>query len=147
MPELPLEMLDVNVLIALLAEGHSHSDSAKAWYRAAQARRAILLVPEEAVAGFVRITTQPRFASVAQVPADVLLAVSSFLAREHIELALPLPSRTERALIFVSKLGLFDNDVPDAFLAAFAIERGARLVTFDHGFSRFPGLSVELLQR
>jgi len=30
--------------------------------------------------------------------------------------------------------------VPDAYLAALAIESGSELVTADRGFSRFPGL-------
>lgn len=33
----------------------------------------------------------------------------------------------------------------DAYLAAFAIEGGYRLVTFDRGFTRFPGLAVKVL--
>jgi len=32
------------------------------------------------------------------------------------------------------------NLVPDAFLAALAIEQGATWVTTDRGFARFPGL-------
>jgi predicted nucleic acid-binding protein len=30
--------------------------------------------------------------------------------------------------------------VPDAYLAALAIEHGCELVTFDRGFGRYPGL-------
>lgn len=41
-----------------------------------------------------------------------------------------------------SELGLRANDIPDAYLAATAIDLGARLATFDHGFRRFPGLTV-----
>jgi predicted nucleic acid-binding protein len=32
------------------------------------------------------------------------------------------------------------NGIPDAFLAAIAIENGATWITADRGFSRFPGL-------
>lgn len=35
------------------------------------------------------------------------------------------------------------NTVPDAYLAALAIEHGATLITTDRGFSRFPGLRTE----
>ncbi len=34
------------------------------------------------------------------------------------------------------------NDVPDAYLAALALEQGAAIVTRDRGFVRFPGLRV-----
>jgi len=33
------------------------------------------------------------------------------------------------------------NVVPDAYLAALAIEHGATWVTSDQGFARFPGLT------
>jgi uncharacterized protein len=38
------------------------------------------------------------------------------------------------------QLGLRANLVPDAYLAALAVEQGARLITFDRGFGRYPGL-------
>lgn len=34
------------------------------------------------------------------------------------------------------------NAIPDAYLAALAIEHGARFVTSDRGFARFPGLRL-----
>jgi predicted nucleic acid-binding protein len=36
--------------------------------------------------------------------------------------------------------GLRANDVPDAHLAALAVEHGLRLATSDSGFARFSGL-------
>lgn len=42
---------------------------------------------------------------------------------------------------FITSLDLKGNDVNDAWLAALAIEHGVTLVSTDHGFSRFPGLS------
>ena len=38
------------------------------------------------------------------------------------------------------QLGLRGNLVPDAYLAALALEQGAQLITFDRGFGRYPGL-------
>jgi predicted nucleic acid-binding protein len=43
-------------------------------------------------------------------------------------------------------LNLNGNDCTDAMLAATALDRGLRLVTFDKGFQRFPGLQWLLLQ-
>jgi uncharacterized protein len=39
-----------------------------------------------------------------------------------------------------SAVGARGNDIPDAYLAALAIESGSELVTADRGFGRFPGL-------
>ena len=38
-------------------------------------------------------------------------------------------------------LGARGNVIPDAFLAAMAIEAGATFITMDAGFARFPGLT------
>ena len=45
----------------------------------------------------------------------------------------------------VTALELRGNDVPDAWLAAQAIELDAHFVTFDRGFRRFPGLHLTVL--
>lgn len=40
-----------------------------------------------------------------------------------------------------STAGARGNNVPDAYLAALALESGATWVTTDSGFARFPGLT------
>jgi toxin-antitoxin system PIN domain toxin len=39
------------------------------------------------------------------------------------------------------RTGATGNRVPDAYLAALAIESGSEWITTDRGFARFPGLS------
>lgn len=55
---------------------------------------------------------------------------------------IPVPATGHRALLgqCLSTPGLRANDVPDAALAALAIEHGLRLATSDSGFARFPRL-------
>ncbi|MFN8099589.1 MAG: type II toxin-antitoxin system VapC family toxin [Dermatophilaceae bacterium] len=43
----------------------------------------------------------------------------------------------------VADLGLRSNDIPDAYLAALALDVGATWITTDRGFARFPGLRWE----
>jgi predicted nucleic acid-binding protein len=45
-----------------------------------------------------------------------------------------------------TNLSLSGNDCNDALLAAVALEKTLRLVTFDKGFQRFPNLKLELLE-
>ena len=39
------------------------------------------------------------------------------------------------------------NAWTDAYLAAFAIEAGLRMITFDQGMRKWPGLALELLSQ
>ncbi len=73
-------------------------------------------------------------------PLDAIDHVARWLARPHVSLIEPGPDHFEifrRNLASVSSGG---NNVPDAQLAAFAIERDAELHTNDDGFGRFPTL-------
>jgi predicted nucleic acid-binding protein len=54
----------------------------------------------------------------------------------------PAPTARHRDALdaCLTQPGLRANDVPDAHLAALAIEHGLRLATSDSGFARFSGL-------
>jgi len=43
---------------------------------------------------------------------------------------------------YVLDLRLVGNDIPDAYLAALALDHDAALATLDRGFRRFPGLRI-----
>lgn len=94
------------------------------------------------------------------------LVLSSFLRVVTLRRVFPVPAPLDRALDFVSALrgqpacvalapgprhwevfvrlcraaDVKGNLVPDAYLAALAIESGSELVTTDRDFGRFPGL-------
>lgn len=55
------------------------------------------------------------------------------------------PEPSERHAVVLSKLltlpGMYGNLVPDAHLAALAIEHGLTLCSTDGDFARFPGLN------
>ena len=40
----------------------------------------------------------------------------------------------------IKRVGARGNTIPDAYLAALAIESGSEFVTSDRGFAQFPGL-------
>jgi len=53
---------------------------------------------------------------------------------------IPGPRHWEIFARLCRKIGARGNRVPDAFLAALAIESGSEWMTADRGFARFPGL-------
>jgi uncharacterized protein len=92
------------------------------------------------LASVVRVATHPRVFATPSTPADAVAFTESLAdapatvrvraGAEHWELFTGL----------VREHRLRGNDVPDALLAAQALELGATLVTCDRGFARFSGL-------
>jgi uncharacterized protein len=89
--------------------------------------------------GVLRLATNPRVfvrpdtASSAAAYVDALLEAPGRLVTSG-------PAHWARFVGLCRSLSLRGNLVPDAHLAALAIEHGACLVTFDRGFGRYPGL-------
>ena len=90
--------------------------------------------------GFLRVVTNVRIFE-NPTPLDVALRVVEELRGQpgaiHL---LPGPRHWPLFTDLCSAIGARGNDVPDAYLAALAIESGSELITADRGFGRFPGL-------
>jgi len=89
---------------------------------------------------FLRVVTHPR-GMTTPAPLDSALAFAEVLRSQPN--ALPVASGPRHWTIFArlcQDAGAAGNRVPDAYLAALAIEHGAELVTADRGFARFDGL-------
>jgi toxin-antitoxin system PIN domain toxin len=92
------------------------------------------------VSGFIRIVTHPRIFTV-PTPLDAALDFTARL-KAHDNCLLVEPG-TRHWDIFVDlcrSSGARGNLVPDAYLAALAIESGCEWITTDRDFARFPGL-------
>jgi uncharacterized protein len=100
-------------------------------------------LPWASLLAFLRIVTNPRiFAS----PADVDAAwsvVEDWLDRPSAWIPVPGERHREVLAALLRKTRATGNFVPDAHLAALAIEHGLIMATADAGFARFPGLRVE----
>lgn len=64
----------------------------------------------------------------------------------NVEIVPWTPSCRDRWLTLCIELSLSGNDCNDALLAAVALDKGLRIVTFDHGFQPYPNLRLELLE-
>ncbi len=97
-------------------------------------------VSELVLSGFVRVVTHPRVFD----PPDPVEAALDFAAAVRGQPAAVLVTPGERHWAVFDQLcraaGARGNLVPDAWLAALAIESGAEFITTDRDFSRFPGL-------
>lgn len=138
-------LLDVNVLVALMHGNHMHSPVASAWLDGITERNSLLLCRVVQM-GALRISTSP-----AAFGNDPLSALEAWRQWESLEADSrfvwgeehPNMNQAWKPLTSAFKRGRIAGT--DSYLAAFALAGGHSLVTFDRGFAGFPGLQVELL--
>ena len=92
-----------------------------------------------ALAGVVRLATNARV-FVRPDPVDAVLEFVAALLEPPAQLVRAGPTHWARFDELCRHLQLRANLVPDAYLAAIALEQTAELVTFDRGFGRYPRL-------
>jgi toxin-antitoxin system PIN domain toxin len=133
-------LADVNVfLYAHRPESPRHEEH-HSWLQAALTAAEPFGISEAVLASFVRIATHSRVYR-EPTPPDVALAFCEVVLAGPSAVALrPGPRNWQLFCSLVTAAGARGNLVPDAFLAALAIEHGATWVTTDRGFARFPGL-------
>lgn len=134
---------DVNVL--LYAHRPSESEIALRvrdwlWDRGEQGER--LALSTAVLASVIRVATHPRILTTPSTTRQVLTFTQALL--DDPQTSVVVPSSRHWAIFheLVADLRLVGNDVPDAFLAALAMDHGATMVTTDRGFRRYPGLRL-----
>jgi toxin-antitoxin system PIN domain toxin len=97
-------------------------------------------VSDEVLAGFLRVVTHPRVFKT-RSDLDSALAFAQMVRDQpnavHVA---PGPWHWGLFVDLCRAVEARGNLIPDAFLAAVAIETGSELVTTDRDFARFPGL-------
>lgn len=134
--------VDVNVLIdANNGESAAHGAVTR-WLDRALTSVEPLAVPLFVATGFLRVITDRRIFPVAATE-HAATAFTDWLL-SHSNVVVPPTSHRQYAITrdLMLRYGLRGQDVPDAMLAATAIEIGATLVTGNRGFKRFPELTV-----
>ncbi|MFN3178663.1 MAG: TA system VapC family ribonuclease toxin [Thermus sp.] len=137
-----MDLPDLNLWFALLVPEHPlHLEAQGYWEMASEPA----LVRVTAL-GLLRLLTNPK--AMGGKPLEVGEAW-----RVYRELRGPAgipvveePEGLEDALSFLVGQGFSYRHWTDAYLAAFALAGGYRLVTFDRDFLRFPGLNLLLLK-
>jgi uncharacterized protein len=143
-PTATMLLPDVNVLLAAFRGDHDHHRPARAFLEGARSGSHVLGLSDVSLVSVVRLATNPRVF----VRPDTVEAVL-----EYLDVLLEAPSQLIRAgathwprfTRLCRDLRLRGNLVPDAYLAALALEQGAELITFDRGFGRYSGLTWRCL--
>ena len=133
-------LFDVNLLVNSVNNQAEDQARYKAWFdnlgRSSEAFGCSDLV----LSGFIRIVTNRRVFP-APLSLDEALAVTEGL--HALPNCIPVSPGRRHWKIFTDlcrKVNARGNLVPDAYLAALAIESGSEWISADRGFARFPGL-------
>lgn len=140
-----IDLLDVNVWLALTAPHHAHHQRAQQYWTE-EARNQVAFCRVSAL-GYLRLCTNG--AVMAGHPLTVAQAWQSYTALRQLPevLLMPEPDACEAQLADWVSAGVFQSKhLTDAYLAAFAAAANGRLVSFDRDFGRFPGLEFHHLR-
>jgi uncharacterized protein len=140
-----LRCVDTNVLVyAHRPESPAH-ERFRRWLESHRAGNEALGLPSVVASGFLRIVTHPKVFN-QPTPIETAAAfVEELRNSPSVTILEPLERHLGIFLDLCRRTGAIGNRVPDAYLAAIAIEHGATLMTADRGFARYPGLRWEHL--
>jgi toxin-antitoxin system PIN domain toxin len=133
---------DVNVFVgAHRAEINRHDDY-RVWLERRLIGPEVFGVSELVLSAFLRLTTNHRIFS-EPTPVDVALDFCR-VVRSAPATVIVRPSDRHWPIFadLCSRIPARGNLIPDAYLAAMAIEAGATFVTRDRGFARFSGVRL-----
>lgn len=132
--------VDVNVLIyAHRPESPDHVDY-KDWLETARRAREPLGVADVVLSGFLRIVTNPKVFREPTPIGPVLEFVDQIRSSPSYLRATPSSHLWDIFGRLATMTNARGGAVPDAYLAASAIDLNATLVTADRGFARYKGL-------
>jgi toxin-antitoxin system PIN domain toxin len=133
-------LVDTNLLIyATDADSPQHA-RARAWLQERLSSTTPLGLAWLVILAYVRITTRPGIMRRPQSPEQALGSVHDWLAQPYVSLVTPGEHHWPLLRNLLTTTGTAGNLVPDAHLAALAIEHGCALYSADHDFKRFPGV-------
>jgi toxin-antitoxin system PIN domain toxin len=133
-------LLDTNLLLYASFAVLPQHRVAREWLDRQLSGPARLGMPWHSLLGFLRLATNPRVFS---SPAPMEAAwgqVTAWLGCEAVWVPQPTERHAEVLAPLLALPGVRGNLVPDAHLAALAIEHGLILCSHDGDFARFPGL-------
>jgi toxin-antitoxin system PIN domain toxin len=133
-------LADVNVLVYAHREDLPQHERYSAWLGAEIESGRGYALCDASLMGFLRIVTNGR---IFDEPTPLKVALQAVEDLRMQPGAIHLSPGVRHWPLFThlcAAVGARGNDVPDAHLAALAIETGSELVTADRGFGRFPGL-------
>jgi toxin-antitoxin system PIN domain toxin len=133
-------LVDANILIYATDPRAERHGQARNWLDGQLNGDTRVGLPWESLLAYMRIVTNPR---IFERPQSVTVAwrhVEEWLDCECVWVPVPGPAHRSILASLLGELGGGANLIPDAHLAALAIEHGLALCSSDGDFARFKGL-------
>ena len=133
-------LVDANLLVYANDESAAEHAVARAWFEGVLNRPARVGLPWPSLLAFVRLVSNAAIVRLPVTPAAAWQRATEWLARDNVWIPLPGPQHGELLAEFFTDRRITSRMVPDAHLAALALEHGLTLCSTDGDFARFPGL-------
>lgn len=133
-------LVDVNILLSANRVDDPAQPPVSAWLNERLAGPEAVGISELVLSAYVRIATNHRVYRQPAAPDEALAFCAAVRAAPAAKVVGPGARHWEIFADLVHTAQARANVVPDAYLAALALENGATFVTRDRGFARFPGL-------
>jgi toxin-antitoxin system PIN domain toxin len=134
-----LILVDANLLVYAHSKRAPNHGRARDWLDAQLSGRRRVGLPWESVLAFVRLISNPRVHPHPQPIADAWAQVGDWLSAPPAWIPLPTDRHLDVLTDLVPAVGRSEL-LPDAHLAALAIEHGLVLASADRDFARFDNL-------
>ena len=136
-------LVDANLLVYSHVGTFEQHPKANTWFDSVLNGPAPLGIPWPSVLAFVRIVSNPRIFEQPETVSEAWKQAEEWLACPPVWVPTPTERHQEILGPLLRNQTVRSNLVPDAHLAALAIEHGLLLCSTDGDFARFPGLKWE----
>ena len=138
-----MRLVDANILVYAFTTSFPQHERARAWLDDRLSDAVPLGLPWPSLLAFVRLTSNQRLFERPVSVADAWRQVDEWLACEPAWVPTPTPRHRAVLGTLLAATGVRAEHVPDAHLAALALEHGLAIASADTDFSRFPGIWLE----
>lgn len=138
-----MRLVDANILVYAFTTSFPQHERARAWLDERLSDSVPLGLPWPSLLAFVRLVSNQRLFERPVSVAAAWRQVEDWLACEVAWVPNPTPRHTSVLGELLAATGLRAEHVPDAHLAALALEHGLAVASVDSDFSRFPKVRLE----
>ena len=133
-------LTDVNLLLYAVDSTSPRHAVARAWLERCLSGTESFALAWSVLTAFVRLSTRPAVFERPLTTTEAFDLGAGWLAQPPVVVVHPTETHHITLRDLLQPLGTAGNLVPDAHLAALALEHGAMIASSDHDFARFAGV-------